>query len=130
MPERNSKGKGLELLPQAIVLGAPQEGRRPDTLDRLPERLSGSMGLKPLRLDLCRDIDMAGHGFIQLIDIEFPLPTADNDRRNAISDQISQGAALAHELVDTEQDGQRCNRDIRKDLQGCRQRHETCPRYT
>src|SRR3954463_10717335 len=64
-----------------------------------------------LVFELLAERDRMRHGLVQPIDIELVLPPADNDSSNTIADQVRQGAAFAHELVDAEQNGERLDRD-------------------
>jgi hypothetical protein len=63
--------------------------------------------------------------FVQLVAVEFTLPSADDDRRDAIADQIGQRPALAHKFVDADNDGKRRNRKVRDDRQGRSKGDET-----
>ena len=53
------------------------------------------------------------------------LPSADDDRRDAIADQIGQRPALTHKFVDADNDGKRRNRKVRDDRQGRSKGDET-----
>src|SRR3989442_93853 len=61
------------------------------------------------------DLERALHHLLQPRQIELALPAADDQRRHAVADQIGQRAAFAHELVDTHQQRERLDRDVRHD---------------
>src|SRR5262249_42711549 len=46
------------------------------------------------------------HGRLELGDVELALPAAYDDGGDAVADEVRQRPALAHELVDAEQDGE------------------------
>src|ERR1700756_5081740 len=61
------------------------------------------------RFDLERlaELDRIGHRRIEPVAVELALPAADHDGGDAVADEIGEGAALAHELVDADEEGER-----------------------
>jgi len=68
------------------------------------------------------DRDRMRHGGFELNHVELTFPAADNHGGNAVAHEIGQRPALAHELVDTEQDRKRLDRDIGDNCKGRRKR--------
>ncbi|GCC46640.1 hypothetical protein chiPu_0030770, partial [Chiloscyllium punctatum] len=64
------------------------------------------------------------HGLVQRVLVELAFGKADHDTGDAVADQVGQCAALAHELVDADQDGDRLNRNIGHDRQRRGERDE------
>jgi hypothetical protein len=51
---------------------------------------------------------------LELVDVELAFTAADDDGNDAVADEVwSAPGTLAHEFVDTEQDGERLDRDVR-----------------
>src|SRR5262249_58262963 len=80
--------------------------------------------LDRLLLELLAERDRMRHGRLELGDVELALPAAYDDGGDAVADEVRQRPALAHELVDADQDGKRLNRDVGHDRQRRRQRDE------
>src|ERR1700730_9918492 len=68
-----------------------------------------------LSLHFLAERDGMDKRFVQLVAVEFTLPSADDDCRDAIADQIGQRSALTHKFVDADNDGKRRNRKVRDD---------------
>src|SRR5262245_61683799 len=64
---------------------------------------------------------------LELRSIELALPPADDDGGDAVTDEVGERPAFAHELVDAEQDRERLDRDVGHDRERRRERHEACP---
>src|SRR4051794_7539616 len=67
------------------------------------------------RLQRLAELDRMRHRFVQLVHVEFALRAADHDAGHAIADQVGERAALAHEFIDADQDGDRLDRYVRHD---------------
>src|SRR5947199_1566596 len=81
--------------------------------------------LNRLLLELLAERDRMRHGGLEPNHVELTLPAADNHGGDAIAHEIGQRPALAHELVDAEQDRKRLDRDIGDNCKGRRKRDET-----
>src|SRR5262245_61452788 len=83
--------------------------------------------LDRLLLELLPERDRMRHGRLDLGHVELALPAAYDDGGDAVADEVRQRPALAHELVDAEQDGERLDRDVGHDRQRRRQREKPAP---
>src|SRR5690348_6761605 len=62
---------------------------------------------------------------VQLLRVELALPAADDDGGDAIADEVGERAALTHELVDTDEDGERLDGNVGDDGKRRREGDET-----
>jgi len=69
--------------------------------------------LSPTGLESLAKFDRMRHRLMQLVFVEFAFREADDDAGNAIADEIGQCAAFAHELIDTDENGDRLDRYVR-----------------